>query len=121
MFPFCRESRYTALTAPRKRKVESEETPSTSRQLTLGQAKPVTQKDVDHVVLNGVSQSLQPFSVVEQPSFRAFLHDLQPNTSLMSKATLRRKMDEAALEMKNNMKKAVRDRLHSNDSFLRDE
>lgn len=45
--------------------------------------------------------------MVEQPSFKAFLHDLQPNTSLMSRPTFRRKMDEAALEMKTNMKKAM--------------
>ncbi|XP_058254518.1 uncharacterized protein LOC131359012 [Hemibagrus wyckioides] len=96
--------RYTALTASRKRKMESEKAPSTSRQLTLGETKLVTQKNVDHAVLNFVTQSLQPFSVVEQPSFKAFLHDLQPNTSLMSRPTW---MDEAALQMKTNMKKAM--------------
>ncbi len=87
--------------------MECDEAPSTSRQLTLGETKLVTQKNVDHAVLNFVTQSLQPFNVVEQPSFKAFLHDLQPNTSLMSRATLRRKMDEAALKMKTNMKKAM--------------
>ncbi len=87
--------------------MESDEAPSTSRQLTLGETKLVTQKNVDHAVLNFVTQSLQPFNVVEQPSFKAFLHDLQPNASLMSRATLRRKMDEAALKMKTNMKKAM--------------
>src|SRR4029434_1872045 len=37
-------------------------------------------------------QNLQPFSVVEQPSFRDLLQDLQPNASLMSRTTLRRKI-----------------------------
>ncbi|KAI7789260.1 hypothetical protein IRJ41_001648 [Triplophysa rosa] len=99
--------RYTALTATRKRRMEGEEAPSTSKQLKLGETKIVTQKNVDHAVLNFVTQSLQPFSLVDQPSFKAFLHDLQPNTSLMSRTTLRRKMDEAVLEMKINMKKAM--------------
>ena len=38
-------------------------------------------------------QSLQPFSVVEQPSFQDLLQDLQPNASLMSRTTLRRKIE----------------------------
>lgn len=87
--------------------MESEEVPSTSRQLKLRETKLVTQKNVDHAVLNFVTQSLQPFSVVDQPSFQAFLHELQPNASLMSRTTLRRKMDEAVLEMKKNLKKAM--------------
>lgn len=99
--------RYIAITAPRKRKIESQEAPSTSRQLKLRETKLVTQKNVDHAVLNSVTQSLQPFSVVDQPSFQAFLHELQPNASLMSRTTLRRKMDVAALEINKNMKKAI--------------
>lgn len=87
--------------------MESEEAPSTSRQLKLRETKLVTQKNVDHAVLNFVIQSLQPFSVVDQPSFQAFLHELQPNASLMSRTTLRRKMGEAVLEMKKNLKKAM--------------
>lgn len=82
-----------ALTAPRKRTMEHEEAPSTSRQLKLRETKLVTQKNVDHAVLNCVTQSLQPFS------------DLQPNASLISRSTLWRKMDEAVLEMKKNIKK----------------
>ena len=38
-------------------------------------------------------QSLQPFSVVEQPSFQDLLQDLQPNASLMSRTTLWRKIE----------------------------
>lgn len=86
--------------------MESDESNSTSRQLTLGETKLVTQTNVDHALLNFVTQSLQPFNVVEQPSFKAFLY-LQPNTSLISRATFQRKMDEAALKMKTNMKKAI--------------
>ena len=38
-------------------------------------------------------QSLQPFSVMEQPSFQDLLQNLQPNASLMSRTTLRRKIE----------------------------
>ncbi|KAL7846456.1 hypothetical protein SRHO_G00214360 [Serrasalmus rhombeus] len=70
------------------------------------ETKLVTQRNIDHALLNFVTHSLQPFSVVEQPAFKAFLHELEPDSSLMSRTTL---MDEAALEMKRNVKKAMSD------------
>ncbi|XP_048097169.1 uncharacterized protein LOC125293344 [Alosa alosa] len=99
--------RYDALTAPRKRKAKNQDAPSTLKQLKLGETKGVSQRNVDHAVLNFVIQSLQPFSVVEQPSFQDLLQDLQPNASLMSRTTLRRKIDEAAIVMKRNIKEAM--------------
>jgi len=102
--------RYIALTSTsRKRKSENEVAPSTSKQLKLGETKLVTQRNVDLAVLNFVIQSLQPFSVVDQPAFKALLHNLQPNSSLMSRTTLRRKMDDAAMEMKTNLKEAMKE------------
>src|SRR4029434_10806961 len=85
--------RYDVLTAPRKRKAKNQDAPSTFRQLKLGETKIVSQRNVYHAVLNFVIQSLQPFSVVEQPSFQDLLQDLQPNASLMSRTTLRRKIE----------------------------
>ena len=61
----------------------------------------------NHAVLNFVIQSLQLFSVVEQPSCQDLLQDLQPNASLMSRTTLWRKIDEDAIEMKRNIKEAM--------------
>ena len=80
--------RYDVLTAPRKRKAKNQDAPSTFRQLKLGETKIVSQRNVDHAVLNFVIQSLQLFSVVEQPSCQDLLQDLQPNASLMSRTTL---------------------------------
>ena len=99
--------RYDVLTAPRKRKAKNQDAPSTFRQLKLGETKIVSQRNVDHAVLNFVIQSLQLFSVVEQPSCQDLLQDLQPNASLMSRTTLWRKIDEDAIEMKRNIKEAM--------------
>src|SRR4029434_5799710 len=70
--------RYDVLTAPCKRKAKNQDAPSTFRQLKLGETKIVSQRNVDHAVLNFVIQSLQLFSVVEQPSCQDLLQDLQP-------------------------------------------
>ena len=80
--------RYDVLTAPRKRKAKNQDAPSTFRQLKLGETNIVSQRNVDQAVLNFVIQSLQLFSVVEQPSCQDLLQDLQPNASLMSRTTL---------------------------------
>ncbi|KAL1246567.1 hypothetical protein QQF64_034612 [Cirrhinus molitorella] len=98
--------RYSALTAPRKRKAENP-VPSTSRQLKLGETKIVNQTKVDNVVINFVIQSLQPFAVLEQPAFNALVQELQPNSRVMSRTTLRRKVEEGVQEMKRNIKQAM--------------
>lgn len=98
--------RYNALTAPRKRKAENP-VPSTSRQLQLGETKIVNQTKVDNVVINFVIQSLQPFTVVEQPAFHALVQELQPNSRVMSRTTLHQKIEEGAQEMKRNIKQAM--------------
>lgn len=98
--------RYNALTAPQKRKAENP-VPSTSRQLKLGETKIVNQTKVDNVVINFVIQSLQPFTVLEQPAFNALVQELQPNSRVMSRTTLRWKVEEGAQEMKRNIKHAM--------------
>lgn len=101
--------RYMAMTAPRKRKAKSEDgaSPKPTKQLKLNEAPLVNQKSVDHAVINFVVQSLQPFSVVDQPSFQDLLKNLKPNASMMSRTTLRRRIDDAALKMKRNIKEAM--------------
>ncbi|KAI2645638.1 Zinc finger BED domain-containing protein 4 [Labeo rohita] len=94
--------RYSALTAPRKRKAENP-VPSTSRQLKLGETKIVNQTKVDNVVINFVIQSLQPFTVLEQPAFNALVQELQPNSRVMSRTTLRRKVEEGVQEMNESL------------------
>lgn len=96
--------RYDALTAPRKRKAKNQDGPSTVKQLKLGETNVVSQRHVDHAVINFVIQSLQPFSVVEKPSFQELVRGLHPNATVMSRTTLRRKIDEASIEMKRNIK-----------------
>lgn len=67
----------------------------------------MNQTKVDNVVINFVIQSLQPFTVLEQPAFNALVQELQPNSRVMSRTTLRRKVEEGAQEMKRNIKQAM--------------
>ncbi|KAL6470509.1 hypothetical protein MHYP_G00216280 [Metynnis hypsauchen] len=96
------------MTAPRKRKAKTEDASSSrpTKQLKLGETV-ANRKSVDQAVMNFVIQSLQPFSVVDQPSFQELLKDLQPNAPLMSRTTLQRRIDDAALDMKRNIKEAM--------------
>jgi hypothetical protein len=97
------------MTAPRKRKAKTEDAASSSRptkQLKLDETV-ANRKSVDQAVVNFVVQSLQPFSVVDQPSFQDLLKDLQPNAPLMPRTTLRRRIDDAALDMKRNIIEAM--------------
>ncbi|XP_063073764.1 uncharacterized protein LOC134464219 [Engraulis encrasicolus] len=100
--------RYLALTAPQKRKAKTADAASSrpTKQLKIGETIAI-RKSVDQAVMNFVIQSLQPFSVVDQPSFQQLLKDLQPNAPLMSRTTLRRRIDDAALKMKRTMKEAM--------------
>lgn len=101
--------KYTELTAGvYKRKREAGTTSSNLKQQKLEQTKQISQKTVDNAILNLIVQGLQPFALVEQPSFQSFVQSLQPNCSVMSRTTVRRKIDNATAVMKNQVKEAMR-------------
>lgn len=59
-------------------------------------------------MFNFIVHSLQPFSLVEQPVFLGLVQDLQPNYTIMSRTTVRHKLDKATLAMKKQVKEAMR-------------
>lgn len=100
--------RYKNLTAPTlKRKSTSDEGPS--KQLKLWDTKRVSQKSVDEAILNFVIQGLHPLSIVQQQGFKTLVHHLQPDVVVMSQGTMKNKVEKATLEMKNNLKAAMRE------------
>ena len=68
----------------------------------------MSQKGVDEKIVNFVVKGLQPLSVVEQEGFKELVQYLQPNVSVMSRGTVKNKVDKATLEMKKNLKAAMR-------------
>ncbi|XP_074873107.1 uncharacterized protein LOC142024786 [Carettochelys insculpta] len=101
--------KYTRLTsAVQKRKKESDHTSgSTSKQLKIETiASPfmlVSQPTVDKAVMKYIIEGLQPFSVVELPAFRDLIHDLQPDSTILSRPALQRKISDAAKSMRKNL------------------
>lgn len=80
---------------------------SNLKQMKLEETKQVSQKCVDHAVLNFIVQGLQPFSLVQQPAFQSLVQDLQPNCTVMSRTTVWRKIDKATIAMKEHVKEAM--------------
>ncbi|XP_041825222.1 uncharacterized protein LOC121655155 isoform X1 [Melanotaenia boesemani] len=101
--------RYKSLTSTtlKRKSVSSEE--GSSKQLKLWEMRRVSQKSVDQYIINFVIQGLHPFSIVEQPGFRALLNHLQPDLTVMSRGTIKNHIDKATDEMKNNLKAAMSD------------
>ena len=75
------------------------EGPSTSKQLKLEDIK-ASQKRTDLAVLNFVVQGLHPFGVVEQPGFIALMQHILPSYRVMSRTTLRDRMENNTKQMK---------------------
>ncbi|KAK6295252.1 hypothetical protein J4Q44_G00344780 [Coregonus suidteri] len=90
--------KYGELTVNTLKRKHAPKTPSTIKHSTL--LKTVSQKSIDKAVVKYGVQRLQPFSVVEQEPFREFVQDLQPNSKILSRPTLRSRIDEASTEMK---------------------
>ena len=90
--------------------------PSTAKQQRLdtlfasqlkGNANLVTQPQVDDLLINFMTEALMPFSLVEQPAFKEFVSGLQPNRSVMCRATVVRRINEKANLVKKNLKEAM--------------
>lgn len=100
--------RYRKLTsAVQKRKSTPDAGPS-PKQSKLWEAKRMSQVSVDKGIIDFAIQGLHPLSVVEQQGFRDLLLLLQPNLTVMSRDTLKNKVEKATQEMKNNLKLALK-------------
>lgn len=97
------------------------EGPSTPKQRRLdtmlaaqlkGNANLVTQIQVDNLLMKFITEGLMPFSLVEQPAFKEFVTGLQPNRSVMCRATVVKKIGEKANLVKKNLKTAMSEVQH---------
>ncbi|XP_062325452.1 uncharacterized protein LOC134026580 [Osmerus eperlanus] len=79
-----------------------------AKQLKLLETKQVSQKTVDRAILRFIIQGLQPFSLVEKPSFQDLIVELQPRSAVMSRTTVRRNIDSATSKMKESLKKEMK-------------
>lgn len=66
------------------------------------------QQCVNNAVLSFIVQGLQPFALVEQPSFQTLVQDLQPNCTVTSGTTVRLKTDKATAVMKEQVEGTMR-------------
>ncbi|KAI5609631.1 hypothetical protein C0J50_9371 [Silurus asotus] len=98
--------RYTQLTLTALKRRSSDEGPS-SKQIKLWKTKRVSQHSVDEAIVNFVIQGLHPLSVVEQEGFKSLVHLLQPSVAVMSRGTVKNKVQKATHEIKNNLKAAM--------------
>lgn len=67
----------------------------------------MSQKIVDDAIINFVVQGLHPLSIVQQQGFQTLVHHLQPDVVVMSRGTIKNKVEKTTLEMKNNLKAAM--------------
>ncbi|XP_076147414.1 uncharacterized protein LOC143131680 [Alosa pseudoharengus] len=79
-----------------------------AKQLKLLETKQVSQKTVDRAILRFIVQGLQSFSLVEKPSFQDLVVELQPSSAVMSRTTVRRKIDSATSKMKERLKNEIK-------------
>ncbi|XP_062305904.1 uncharacterized protein LOC134010055 [Osmerus eperlanus] len=79
-----------------------------AKQLKLLETKQVSQKTVDRAILRFIVQGLQPLSLLEKPSFQDLIVELQPRSAVMSRTTVRRKIDSATSKMKESLKKEMK-------------
>ena len=68
----------------------------------------MSQKTVDRAILHFIVQGLQPFSLVEKPSFQDLIVELQPSSAVMSRTTVRCKIDSATSKMKERLKNEMK-------------
>lgn len=71
----------------------------------------VTQEVMDNLLINFVCEGNQPFSVVELPSFKKLIETLQPQCTVMTRKTLRLKV-QSTFE---NMKSALIQKLNNTE------
>nr|AFC96943.1 putative transposase [Carassius auratus] len=100
---------YSKLTA-QKRKIGTSTHASSSKQLKVDSVFPVKHVSpvtVNKAILRYIIQGLHPFSTVDLPSFKELISALQPGISVITRPTLRSKIAEAALIMKQKVTAAM--------------
>ncbi len=102
---------YSKLTV-QKRKIGTSTYPSSSKQLKVDSIFPVKHVSpvtVNTAILRYFIQGLHPFSTVDLSSFKELSSTLQPGSSVITRPTLRSKIAEAALIMKQKVTAAMRE------------
>ncbi|XP_026099590.1 uncharacterized protein LOC113070500 [Carassius auratus] len=66
-------------------------------------SKRVPQTTVDKLIINFICESVQPFTVVEQPAFKELITTLQPQAKVISRSTVRTRICDAADDMKKTL------------------
>jgi KRAB domain-containing zinc finger protein len=74
---------------------------------TPANANMVSQAKIDDLLIGFITEGLMPFSTVEMPSFPRLVKGLQPNRSVMCRATVTKRIDEKASLVKKNVKDAM--------------
>ncbi|XP_061582587.1 uncharacterized protein LOC133448250 isoform X2 [Cololabis saira] len=77
--------------------------PDNQAKLAVGGAIRVSQGTVDRFLIRLICEGHQPFSLVEQPAFREFAAALNPQYKMLSRPTVKRRIAEAAAEMKTKL------------------
>ncbi|XP_051562654.1 uncharacterized protein LOC127446056 [Myxocyprinus asiaticus] len=104
----CQLKKCSELTTAACRKYEAGTSSSNFKQMKLEETKKVSQISVDSAILRFIVQGLQPFSLVEQPSFQRIVLDLQSKCVVMSQITVWCKIDSATITMKEQVKEAMK-------------
>lgn len=71
--------------------------------MAAGGGRRVPQAKVDKLVISFICDGLHPFSVVEQPAFNDLIVTLNLQCHVISRPTLRTRIEEAANQMKKNL------------------
>lgn len=105
---------YTDLIESRKRGSAAFDEPHSKKNPTIKSAfsalvTRVMQAVVDKLLVNFVCDGNQPFSVVELPSFKKIIETLQPQCTVMTRKTLRLKIQDASENMKSALVKKLND------------
>ena len=59
---------------------------------------------VDNLLINFITEALMLFSLVDQSAFKQFVSGLQPNRSVMCRATLVQRISDKAGQVKKNIR-----------------
>lgn len=98
---------FSDFVATRKRTLEPPEIPTKQAKISdvmaVGANKRVPQAKVDKLMINLICEGLHPFSLVEQPAFKELLLTLNPQCKVISRPTLRTRIDGAANQLKKTL------------------
>ncbi|XP_067249374.1 zinc finger BED domain-containing protein 4-like [Chanodichthys erythropterus] len=97
---------YLAATSSKKKGTLFADGGSSIKQRKLEDIK-ASQKTIDLAVVNFIVQGLHPFGVVEQTGFVDLIHCTQPDYTVMSRTTLRERIDKCTKQMKEKLKNAM--------------